>query len=160
MFCTDTRFTDFNNALAGELEQLPNGSSTRSGSTTGYGALIIQVALAKGAIPLSGVHITVNATEGDEIQPETFMTDNSGKTPPIVLPAPSAVYSQTPGGNIKPYSVYNITAQLAGYYPEELTNVPVFEGITSIQPIMMIPLSEAHVPKDELYIDENQSVKL
>ena len=51
-----------------------------------------------------------------------------------------------------------------GYYTVTNNGVPVFEGVTSIQPVEMIPLadkdSENVYPRGSLEIDENEPQNL
>ena len=45
-------------------------------------------------------------------------------------------------GSAQPYSLYNIAVTYDGYYPVEGVGVPIFAGITAVQPINLLPLSE------------------
>ena len=45
-----------------------------------------------------------------------------------------------------PYTTYNISVNAEGYYESERVNVPLFQGITSLQIIDLIPLSEFSDP--------------
>ena len=113
------------------MEQLPS-----------VGYLIVNASTARGAIPLSGATVTVYYDEPDNTSIATVLeTDTSGKTPKIELPAPSRTLSESPG-SIKPYSTYTLQIDKDGYYRITNTSVPVFAGITSIQPVEMIPLAE------------------
>ena len=123
----------------------------------GSGTLVVQVSISRGSIPVQGATVTIS----DGNNPiSTLTTDNSGRTEPLSLPAPSASFSQTPGSSTRPYSVYNIRIEHPGYYPEELTNVPVFDKISSIQPVSLIPLAEGELSPNELNINESQSPRL
>lgn len=125
---------------------------SQTGDLTGQGTLIVQVSLAKGAIPVEGAQVQVAL--GDQILSEQ-LTDKSGRTPILTLPAPSEELSQTPGSSIRPYSVYNIRIFYPGYYVEEAINVPIFDKINSIQPVALIPLPEDTSPDTELLVDES-----
>ncbi len=106
------------------------------------GYLVVNVSTARGAIPLRDASVTVMYDEdGNTSIHSVLTTDMSGKTERLELPAPSRELSETPG-NIKPYATYTISAEKDGYYPVTNTGVPVFAGITSVQPIEMIPLAE------------------
>ena len=39
-----------------------------------------------------------------------------------------------------PFATYNVDVQLDGYFPATAQQVPIFDGITSVQPINLIPL--------------------
>jgi hypothetical protein len=96
-----------------------------------------------GAIPLEGALVTVrggNAIEGDALA--SFITDRSGNTPRIALPAPSKRYSESPGDGV-PYGIYNVEVSIPGYYANIYSNIPVFDTITSVQTADMIPLPES-----------------
>lgn len=122
------------------------------GELTGQGTLVVQVSLAKGAIPVEGAKVIISLEDkvlGD------FLTDKSGKTPILSLPAPGKELSQTPGGVIRPYSIYNIRISYPGYYVEEAINVPIFDDVNSIQPVALVPLPEEVSPNTEILIDES-----
>ncbi len=110
------------------------------------GYLIVHATTARGTIPLEGVMISVrNYTE----EPDTArggvvaarVTGRDGNTERIVLPAPPLGESMTAGGP-RPYAVYNLEATLEGYRSQSYIALPIFEGITAVQPVDMIPLPE------------------
>ena len=112
--------------------------------STGY--LIIHVTTARGAIPLEGATVTVrnylpefDSSRGDVI--ETLITDRSGNTPRLTLPAPPRAASQSPG-EIPTFSTYNLEVQLEGYNSQQYIALPIFADVTAIQPVDMIPLPE------------------
>ncbi len=115
-------------------------------SPTGYGYLIVHATTARGAIPLEGVQITVrsyepefNVNRGEVLQ--TLITGRDGNTERISLPAPPAPESQV-SGNRQPFAIYNLEARREGYRGQNYFALPIFEGITAVQPVDMIPLSE------------------
>ncbi len=108
----------------------------------GRGYLIVSVRAGEGAIPLEGALVTLRggeATEGDAIA--SFITDRSGNTPRITLPAPPRINSESPGGG-KPYASYSADISLDGYFTNLYTNIPIFDTITSVQTAYLIPLPE------------------
>lgn len=131
------------------------GDYTETSENTGTGWLIVVVSLARGAIPVEGAKVTVTKSDGDMALAAELFTDNSGRTEKLALPAPMAKYSQTPGGSMRPYSIYDIAVEKEGYYPEKAINVPIFDNNVSIQPMALIPLSETSVPENQLIIDES-----
>lgn len=157
-------YYQFNEALFAELNRAepavpvvgtPSNDGTGIPSAeelTGQGTLVVQVTLAKGAIPVEGARVVVSLE--DEILGE-FLTDKSGKTPVLSLSAPGKELSQTPGGVIRPYSIYNIRISYPGYYVEEAINVPIFDQVNSIQPVALVPLPEEVAPNTEILIDES-----
>ena len=128
------------------------------GRNIGY--LIVNVSTARGAIPLSGASVMVFDSTADGNPLVTGVsTDTSGKTVKIALAAPDRSESESPGVR-KPFAEYMIQVSHEGYYTVTNNGVPVFEGVTSIQPVEMIPLadkdSENVYPRDSLEIDENE----
>lgn len=118
-------------------------SSTRP-SGTGY--LIVHATTARGAIPLEGVQITLrnyepqfSDTAGDIVT--VLTTDRSGNTERISLPAPQKSQSLT-AGNRRPFAIYNLEAHLEGYRTQYYYALPIFDGITAVQPVDLVPLSE------------------
>ena len=71
----------------------------------------------------------------------TLITDRSGRTERIPLPAPPAANSLSAGG-ISPFSLYRVTVEKEGFYRQVTENVPVFAGVGSLQPITLIGLAE------------------
>ena len=115
-------------------------------NTSGVGYMIVRVTTARGAIPLDGALVYVQnflpdgtAGKGDVVA--VYKTNASGLTERFALPAPPRALSMSPG-NGKSYSTYTLTASADGYSTRTYVNVPVFEGITAIQNVDMIPLPE------------------
>lgn len=123
-------------------------------SLTGSGTLRVQVSLARGAIPVEGATVLITTVEETPSVLANLVTDKSGLTERVSLPAPESSYSQTPDSGVRPYSIYNIKIQYPGYYTEEAINVPVFDKINSIQPVALIPLPENTNPSAEIVVDE------
>ena len=108
---------------------------------TGY--LVVAVAAARGNLPLKGARVRIYSTENDEIRLlYTLTTDSSGRTERIELPAPPISASQTPDTDVIPYASYNIDTDYDGYYTIENIDAPVYSGITSVQNVAMIPISD------------------
>jgi len=112
------------------------------------GTLIVHVTTARGAIPLEAAQVQVRSYDdeqengrGDVIA--SVITGRDGNTPRIPLPAPARAGSLSPNnGGIPPFQSYLVEVFLEGYYTQNYINVPIFDGITAIQPADMIPLSE------------------
>jgi len=104
------------------------------------GFLKIQAQTADGAFPIEGAVVTVTDGEGRLIA--SLRTDISGLTETLALEAPESSLSQSPQSETVPYSTYTVVVTRDGYYPIEEYSVPVFDSITSIQRVNMIPFSE------------------
>lgn len=117
---------------------------TAETKNTGVGYVIVSVTTARGAIPITGATVRIfNYENGGENGSLiiTTKTNSSGRTDKIPLPAPPRSSSLSPG-NGKSYTTYNIDAQYDGFYNQYYVNVPIFDGITAIQNVDLIPLSE------------------
>jgi len=119
-----------------------------------FGFLRFSVGNALGTIPIENatVYVYTDPSNGDEGRLlYTLTTDRDGLTETVTLPTPPLSESFSPEAP-KPYSTYNVFATKQGFYPTEGRTVPLFPGITSIQPINMVPLSEmpgAPAPADD-----------
>ena len=107
---------------------------------TAEGRLYIVAAAADSAYPVPDARVTVYTRIGDKIQLNYLLvTDESGMTPVVTLPAPPASLSQDPDNPV-PYAVCDIKIYASGYFREEAREVPIFAGVTSRQEFQMIPL--------------------
>jgi len=127
------------------------------------GYLIVNVTTARGAIPLNGATVSVfhTAVAGSPLVTVT-KTGTSGKTERISLAAPNRISSMSPSNEaVKPYATYTVQVEKEGYYTVTGNDVPIFDGITSIQSFEMIPLAEydsANIyPRTGLSLDERES---
>ncbi len=111
-------------------------------SPGGVGYLQVRVSTAQSALPLENVLVVIrsNADQGDEIV-STVVTDRSGLTPRIALPTVPRKMSEVPG-NPHPFYTYHIEASKEGYYNQFYQNVPVFDEISAVQSVEMIPLPQ------------------
>ncbi len=117
---------------------------------SGTGYLLIRATTAKGAIPLEGVMVMVRNrlpefTEGRGDVIISAVTDRSGSTERLALPAPPRAESEHPGGR-KPYASYDVDLSADGYYQHRYSAVPVFDGITAVQQADLVPLPENGIP--------------
>ncbi|MBQ9131843.1 MAG: hypothetical protein IJX62_05165 [Clostridia bacterium] len=118
----------------------------------GTGYLIIRATTARGAIPLEGATVNVRSqpkSPFDEPQDLLYSTTTGrdGKTRPLPLATPPRSMSQQPGNGVDPpYASYIAEVRLEGYYDENYSSIPIFDGITAIQSVDMIPLPENGKP--------------
>ena len=133
-------------------------------STQNNGYLIVNVVTARGAIPVPGASVTVYDTSDEGRPPVAVVfTDSAGKTEKLTLAAPARALSEQPG-NVKPFATYMIEIDKAGYYPVTKNDVPIFTGVTSIQPVDLMPLAEydsdSVYPRYGLVTDEYENPEL
>lgn len=122
-------------------EGMPSDTRTSPERGEHVGFIKVAVSTAQQAVPLPGSKVTIASGEEHVDFYAELQTDISGNTPVVTVPAPSRTLSQTPGGTVRPYYRYSIDVELPGYDIVNITDVPVFEGILSLQPVSMVPAS-------------------
>ncbi len=135
-----------------------------------YGYLVVQASTARGAIPLQGALVDVLTYEPLDTPPEnltdgiliaTLTTDRDGNTPKLRLPSPPCANANSPDSG-RPYSLYQCTVRLSGYYEQTHVGIPIYEGITVIQPVVLVPLpengSELPPPETQYYETETDQI--
>ena len=111
---------------------------------SGVGFLVVKISTAKGAIPISGALVTVSGTQnGDNGVYAVVMTDSDGIARKIPIPAPPKSSSESSGQN-DPYATYGLEVVKAGYYSETLASIPIFDTVTSVQNVFLVPLSSGN----------------
>lgn len=124
---------------------------------TGSGMLRIRVSSANNAIPVPEASVIVFADNDDGeggVTLRTMLTDSSGVTDTVSVPAPAKSASLIPGEK-KPYSTVNIRVTREGYYPVENVGVPIFDGVLSEQNVNLIPRDAGDFPDEGIIIIEN-----
>ena len=108
---------------------------------TGTGYLVVRVSTATGALPLPGATVLIRGSEPDfSAVIARLSSGEDGLTPKIALLTPPRALSLSPTETEKPYASYNVEVYLDGYQTLSAQNVPIFDGVTSIQPADMIPV--------------------
>ena len=102
------------------------------------GFLKIAVKTADGILPVADARVRITDNNGTEV---ILYTDKSGLTEKISLPAPGEGQSLSANGE-NPFAIYRVEVNKEGYSPQSTEWVPVFPGITSLQPILLIGLAE------------------
>ena len=132
-----------------------------SENMTGSGSLIVTATAVRGLYPVQNAKVVIFTGTEDNMNviAEAF-TDISGKTPPIVLPSPSSVYTDAPDPAERPYAYYNIKTSADGYIPTDNYNVAVFDKITSVQNVSLYPIVSAPDGNRPIIIDEFENYEL
>lgn len=114
---------------------------SRTGESS-IGFLQVRTATGTQAIPIENAHVTVYREAGaKKLLHQVMMTNRSGETPTVQLPAPPESLSQSPG-NPNPFSDYTILVHADGFVPVQNIHVPIFANVRSIQPVNLVPLEE------------------
>lgn len=107
-------------------------------AATGYIRMHAYTSFAR--LPLKDVAVTVTATDGTAIA--TKLTDRSGLTDPIEIPAPDTSAGTSPDSGTVPYTAVNVYARLEGFEQVQNENVQIFPNVVTEQDIEMVPHSE------------------
>lgn len=102
------------------------------------GFLRIWITAAGGTVPVAGVPVRILDEDGELLH--VLRSGESGLTPTVALPAPPASESLTP--RTKPYTSYRVSVEAPGYAPVPLLPVPIFDGITALQPVTLVPVTD------------------
>lgn len=107
-------------------------------AATGYIRMHAYTSFAR--LPLKDVAVMVTATDGTAIA--TRLTDRSGLTDPIEIPAPDTSAGTSPDSGAVPYTAVNVYARLDGFEQVQNENVQIFPNVVTEQDIEMVPHSE------------------
>lgn len=120
-----------------EPKEIPQLLEEYTGQNPKYGFIRFQVT--SGIIPIEGATVIIKKDiGGNTFISQVLTTDTDGKTDLLRLPAPDRSLSMEPG-NAVPYASYDVSVSADGYLTSDFYNIPVFDGITSIQPVVMKP---------------------
>jgi hypothetical protein len=114
------------------------------------GYIIVSARGALGAIPLEGVAVDFYK---DGIRVASSVTSENGFSEKISIDTPPRENSLTPSVPL-PYALIDIHASKEGYYSAIYKNAAIFSGVTSVQPIDMIPLPIGNTGSDIIEYDE------
>lgn len=124
------------------------------------GSLKIRAYEAQEAIPVSGVKITVyEKSEGTLTPIHTLVTDANGETKELTLESKPKEISLAPSDQT-PYEVYDVKAELPGYYTKYYVDLPIFANNVSIQKVPMVPLPKNDGNQEIQYIIEKEPSNL
>ncbi len=101
------------------------------------GELIILVTHSRGTFPVKDAKVTVFDRDNNIIK--VTNTDESGRTERITLQTVAKELSESPGTNINDVAkYYNVLIDADDFVSVLIRNVPVFEGVTSLQGFDML----------------------
>jgi len=137
------------------------GDDKANPTTDSSGKLIGVVTAIRSLYPVKNAKVTVFKGNTDNMQIiDVKNTDQSGRTDAFILPTPERSESLTPENDGIPYAEYNMMVEADGYLTNIHLNIPVFSGVTSVQPTNMTLLETAGVDKGPQIFDEAQNYNL
>lgn len=104
------------------------------------GSIKISVISALGQIPVENATVSISYTGDPDSVINTYLTDSSGQTPIIELPAPPLELSLDASVEEQPYSEYNIRVTAEGYEPILVSGSEILADQLSLQPIRLNPM--------------------
>lgn len=113
------------------------------------GSLLVHVYTSRAQIPVEGATVTVTqpSSEGKHNVLSVEVTDDSGLTRPISLPAPPKILSDIPN-QPHPYASYDVWVAHPGYKHVVIRDVQVFSGVETFQEVILHQMPE-HPTQDE-----------
>lgn len=118
------------------------------------GTLQFWVFTASEALPIENAAVVVTSRiNGRDHEMFSAVTDSSGETGAHTLPAPSKELSQSSKNSVQPFALYDASVAKEGYAKVILRDIPIFDGVQSIQRVAMIPELEftaANSPDEEI----------
>ena len=108
-----------------------------------YGTILVQVFTSKAQIPIQGATVAfTQAGEGDRQKLLAVrLTDQSGRTAPLEVPAPNKSVGHAPGGGV-PFARLDLWVQAPGYELFQAQDVQIFPETQTMQEVMLLPLPE------------------
>ena len=103
--------------------------------SNGYGQLSVNVYANDVGMPIENAKVTITDRNSESVI-EEFITNSSGQTPVVELPAPPVEYSLE-YSNMKPYSEYNVFVESNGFELLKVEGVQIMSTTATIQPAKM-----------------------
>lgn len=118
------------------------------------GNLIVEVTHSRGTFPIEKAKVEVFDTKNTSIT--TMLTDQSGRTPSLSLDAKSKELTDAPGpSSASTATLYNIIISADGFVTTTIKNIPIYEGITTLQNYDMLFSSVADGKESQTIVLEN-----
>lgn len=121
---------------------------------TNRGLLAISVISGIGLIPIKNARIRITITGQPELSLGEFVTNESGQTENIELPAPPVELSLEPG-DIRPYAEYDLAVSAEGYEDVNVSGTEVLSNAIALQNIRMNPVADPGEVKDLVVIPDH-----
>ena len=85
------------------------------------------------------------------------LTNVNGSSASVTLPAPpKSISQQEDNGGKAPFAVYSVYVEHPSFVRAIFTNVPVFSGTESIQPVAMLAKAAGAQEPDPIVVDQSE----
>ena len=118
------------------------------------GTLQINVYSTLGPIPVPNATVVLSYNAQPENTIETLITNSSGQTDIVTLPAPPLGYSMVPN-EPQPYSEYEVTVSAEGYETVVVNGTEILPTQNAILPVYMPPLEFPNERKQDVIIGDH-----
>lgn len=119
-----------------------------------FGTLRLNVFSTLGPIPVSNATVVISYNGQPDNVIDTLLTDSSGQTKSITLPAPPLEYSMVPD-EPRPYSLYEVTVSAPGYETVVINGAEILPEQNAILPVFMPPFEFPNEEKQEVFISDH-----
>lgn len=127
---------------------------------SGKGEMKIQAFSGRQSFPVVGAEVTVSKDFADGTYTFfTELTDTSGIVDNLSLSTPESGVANE-NNEILPYSTYTLRVTHPFFRTTSYFNVPVFDGIMSIQPVNLIPKTGTPLDDEDIVYNEIEPVDL
>ena len=104
------------------------------------GYITARAYMSNAQIPLENVAVTILSQDGTAIAMR--LTGRSGLTEPVAIPTPDRIDSEAPETKVRPFTDLTGHAWKSCFEHVSARNVQFFSGVTTVQNLEMVPLSE------------------
>lgn len=141
------RDTDVMSASVPTIAQIAENQEKVGSEDTGF--LTVLVTHSRGTFPVNGARVDVFNKNGDLILTE--FTDMSGRTRTMALPTQPGINSENPNTTQEGVSdYYDIEISAPNFVKARINNIPIFEGVNSLQGFDMVFVGAA--PSTEMQV--------
>lgn len=111
-------------------------------------SITFQLSTGDEALPVKNATVTIFDNNSNLLG--TLNTDESGKTIPIFVEAPSWTKSYEPYSKELPYAEYNAIIKADGFIPVEMRGIQVYDGINSIVELELNPKGKERIVPNQI----------
>ena len=114
------------------------------------GTIQFRVFTSNANIPIPGATVIVRGQYSPYTLYGVLVTDESGQTPVLTIPAPDESLGQTSGSEIKPWLGLRVYVEHPGYEAVTFDGVQLFPRVLSIQAVQLVPNQKVDPEEDDL----------